>query len=1044
MGDKLLFSQPVEETEQPKAASKSGLMFSAPLNDKGDIVSPDERLALDNAPDETALSGGVKNIATGLIKGVGGLPGMFGDVNDFAKYLAQRAHSWASGKPMPQIQKETDQYYDAYNRALPYVLPGIGLALATNSQKARDLTGTTKLLKEHTGEYTPTTGAGRVVANVAEAVPSMAIPMGPVRSAAGAAKEVMRQAPANLAGTTAGAVAAEATGEPLLAVPAGVGASTATHAATTAAHQATPTVRQTSKQATADREFRDMFVDPRQAANRLNNPPETLPNERLTTGMVTLDPGALITEHRAANMDDGFRARMSSIATDQNNARVNTLRQLQTGGDPQAVSRLFMQHLDDLDTGYDAAIVAAREQAERAAAAIPGGGTPEGLGETLRNIVTPLRDQARARRSALYRAVDPDNSLIIATGDLPAVSEMLLRSHPTTGVKLTHALTELQKGMGVGRAMPFSDLRGLDSAVSDAMAKATRDGSHTDLNLLTSLKSEIKRTMANAMENQIAFEQAQVARGALAPDATSTARFEQWLRQGVEDYRANTAAVAGTGTAGVPGVGATARPGVSRAASEAGPAPGSVAGDQGLPTPNVTDEHVARLAEAHRAHADFANQYRAGPTGALLKETGFGQHKTLDSGVPDLVFKPGNTGYETAQHILAGAENRPQAIATMQDIATMKLRQMMGEASTLSPQILSKWKTNYAQALRALDEVSPGYSARFDDAVAATTALATAETARVQGLREARRSLATRLAGIEGEETLVNYVGELIKSKAGADQTRRLRDAVSSNPEAVAGVREAAARWLLNELGNGTVRDGERVLSNPRAISLLAERPETLRNIFGDEGMDLLRQYEASVLRQQEANTAVATAGSNTGANITKMMQKQLEMRRQAETLGQTGAFALWEGLGSVARGDIMKAGALLGGRWMMNKLDGLRQRGIADVQEMVLRGLENPEVGRAMLNRALTAGDTPAGRTAWSNLMEALTRQSAYTGREAEERRQRARGGQVGLDHAAEADRILRAARAALRQHAKNTEPLMNVPDEHVTKALALANEAI
>lgn len=1049
-----MFSEKVgdKQASEPKT-DKNGMMFSAPMSPKGEFISDEEhRHLLDNAPNESDLSGGLKNITTGLIKGVGGMPGMFGDIADFGKYLAQRAHSWTSGKTMEQVAKETDPTYAKIAKTIVTLNPTVGRMLLTNSQQARDDLGVTRLMKEYIGEYTPTTGAGRVVAAVSEGLPSMFIPMGPAGAAGrvgrGIMGETVRQIPANIVGTTAGAIAGEATGDPLAALPAGVAGQGATHIATDAAHRASPTVRAGSKQALADREFRDMFVDPEEAARRLNNPPETLPNERLSTGQVTLDPGALIVEQRAANMDDVFRARMSKLTDSQNTARVEALRTLQTGGDPQAVSRLFQQQLENLDATYEASITAAREAAESHAAAIPGGATPEGLGERLREIVAPLRDQARARKNALYRAVDPDNTLHIATGELPAVAEALLQGHPITGTKITLALPELQKAIGLGNVVSFQNLRGLDAAVSDAMKAATMTGAHTDLNLLTQLKTEIKRTMGNAMENQIAFEQAQVARGALAPDATSTARFEQWLRQGVDEYAANRATAAGPGTVGVPGVGATARPTAPGTAGAAGPAAGGAAGNSGVPAPNVTDEHVARLAAANAAHGAYADQYRAGPTGALLRQTGFNNYKTLDSAVPDLVFKAGNTGGETVQHILAGAENTPQAIATMQDIAVMKLRQMMGSADTLTPQVLQRWQNNYAQALAAIDAVSPGFSARFNNAADATTALAAAEQARVQGLRQARMSQAARIAGLESEEALVNHIGGMIDSKSGADQIAAMVRQIGHDPDAMAGMREAGAQWLLNKLGTGAVRDGERVVSSPTAIKLLNERPQALRNMFGDEGMELLRQYEASIMRQQQANTAVATAGSTTGANITKMLQKQLDMRQRAETIGQTGAFALWEGLGSVARGELPKAVALLGGRWIMHKLDGIRQRGIEDVNQMVLAGLANPDVGRAMLNRALTQGDTPAGRSAWNTLYEALARRSMDVGRADEEKRRertgKARGGSIGIDHSAEADRLIKQAARALRSHSSNTKQLMQVPDDHVTKALAIANEAI
>jgi hypothetical protein len=47
-------------------------------------------------------------------------------------------------------------------------------------------------------------------------------------------------------------------------------------------------------------------------------------------------------------------------------------------------------------------------------------------------------------------------------------------------------------------------------------------------------------------------------------------------------------------------------------------------------------------------------------------------------------------------------------------------------------------------------------------------------------------------------------------------------------------------------------------------------------------------------------------------------------------------------------------------------------------------------------------------------------------------------------MNHIAEADKLIAAADRAKKMHNKSTEPLLNLPDEHVTHALAIANESI
>jgi len=56
----------------------------------------------------------------------------------------------------------------------------------------------------------------------------------------------------------------------------------------------------------------------------------------------------------------------------------------------------------------------------------------------------------------------------------------------------------------------------------------------------------------------------------------------------------------------------------------------------------------------------------------------------------------------------------------------------------------------------------------------------------------------------------------------------------------------------------------------------------------------------------------------------------------------------------------------------------------------------------------------------------------------------ERASGGRAGLDHKSAAEALMRAAERAKKAENETTEPLLNLPDEAITKALSAANEAI
>lgn len=56
----------------------------------------------------------------------------------------------------------------------------------------------------------------------------------------------------------------------------------------------------------------------------------------------------------------------------------------------------------------------------------------------------------------------------------------------------------------------------------------------------------------------------------------------------------------------------------------------------------------------------------------------------------------------------------------------------------------------------------------------------------------------------------------------------------------------------------------------------------------------------------------------------------------------------------------------------------------------------------------------------------------------------QRRSGGRVAVDHAREAQSLIVAAERAKKEHNGSTEAILHTPDEHVVKALEVANRSI
>lgn len=103
-----------------------------------------------------------------------------------------------------------------------------------------------------------------------------------------------------------------------------------------------------------------------------------------------------------------------------------------------------------------------------------------------------------------------------------------------------------------------------------------------------------------------------------------------------------------------------------------------------------------------------------------------------------------------------------------------------------------------------------------------------------------------------------------------------------------------------------------------------------------------------------------------------------------------------------------------------------------AQIKQLGELAMKYPSVGQVLgkLTTAATAVETTRERT--------------------EQQPQRAHGGRIGrksggrVGHHYEAARLVKAAELAKKNHGKQTETILNAPDEHVVKALSVANRSI
>jgi len=987
------------------------------------------RGVLDNAPDDSALSSAAKGTGTALIKGVSSIPGMVGDLREGGKYLARRAIGAFTGETPQQLEAKGEKL----RKRTDDTIVGKALSIIPRADALPTGSDIADPILKKTGEYKPESRWGKYAMLGLEALPAAFSPVklagkAPTLATAREALKTTAKVSPLMAPAAVGAdVATELTGDPLAGIAAGVAVPAGLGIAGNKVKEALPTVTTAGKQRAADKMFTEAATDPAAAIAELDRRRGTIG----TTGELSGDKGLTISEHRANSLDDTFRAGQADIKGRQNEQRVNVLRALEPGGDPRAVTRAFDQHLDDITQTFDRSIAAAEQRAQTLSGQIPTA-RPEDLGARQRDALQHYMDEANAARRALFDAVDPDGTLGVVTQPFSARAAEIIGTHPPTAPELTgRTMDPFTKAMALNPQTSYRDLRGLDENITGAMKKARIDGHDNEVRLLTELKSAIKQSMNDAVDNHVAWEARAVQAGRMPEDQTIAARIQEAVDAFFRARNANPAFAQATGTG--PSVGASTS-GASRPdVGGSGNAPGrSGIQDEFTPFDEAARE---RLNTANAAHAAYVNQYKMGAPGKILETTGFrGSPKIYDTAVVDKALVPGSGGYETAGHVMQGSG--PDGPAIMQQMALQKLRESMTREGLLDQRGLDAWRNRYSGALRAIDEVTPGWSRQFDNIAQATDAVNTVEAARQAALNDYRKGIAKQFLGLTAEDDVVANVGQVLNSKNSGTKSAELVAAMQGDVDALTGLRRAGVEAMLNDFSTGGVRANERVLSGPRMLEYFAKHQDALRNVYGADGLATMRALAEDVIRSQQATTTAATAGSDTAAKLHKFMKDASDANARVSSINSMLGFGAWDALSSMSPTKM----ALVGTAKAVNGfVEQLRSRGIRDINDLVVQGMLHPEVGRAMLQRGITKEGAPniAGFAAVLSALDQIEKAG-------EERPQRASGGRVGIDHAAEAAKYVRLAARVKNAHSEKTKEFLNVPDATVAKALAVAHEAI
>jgi hypothetical protein len=549
------------------------------------------------------------------------------------------------------------------------------------------------------------------------------------------------------------------------------------------------------------------------------------------------------------------------------------------------VPQTFKSHLDTIDSATQQAVDHLERASQQGGQLLGPGSTPEANGAAIRQAMEAVKTDAKAHRSALYKAVDPDDTLALVSSPVRDAAERIAKNvdpfaRPLSGDEARIFSTASQ----IPDTMKFNSLTAFEQDLTAAMSEERRaKGETPTYGRLSQLKTAVQGAIHNAVENQARHQEAGVLTGEMHPEQTAAARIRDW-----QDAWYNRQAAARANDAASTGGNAESRsfavPRSRGAAGQAGERFGNSPGNQGLPEneplqPNFDEAAASRLGAAKSAHADYAQTFKQGAPGQILKDVGYkGQYTAPDSAVPAKAFVRGDTGYTTLRSVLKAAKNNPAAISAVQDQALAPLRATLAPDGSINPAALTRWKQAYGPALRAIDEVSPGFSKGFDNAATATDQLVEAGSKRKAMLDEYQKSAAAKFLGASTPTEVENRLATILKSKTdGPRQMRQLVTQAAGNPEAIEGLRKAGADWITRDFSASAEAgvSGQKELKSASFQTFLRDMEPALRALYTPQQINVLRAVSADLEQANRTVQATRIKGSpGTAKDLAGLLRK--------------------------------------------------------------------------------------------------------------------------------------------------------------------------
>jgi hypothetical protein len=767
-------------------------------------------------------------------------------------------------------------------------------------------------------------------------------------------------------------------------------------------------------EAEAARRFGEGVTNRTEALERLKTAPRSLiEGSEPTTFEMAGDQGLGQLQRRAETQNPApFIERRGEQAT----ARQAALEGVAPEGSPMEVPKLLGAQLDALQNQENAMVRQAEERARAEAERLGGNITPEQAGELLRKYTQEAKDKANETRRQLYDTVEQNGDLnVVATPVRDAADRMAAEASSLAKPLEGEAAAVVAASRKIDDVIPFSDLRALDTRVTDAMREELRTNGETNTyRRLVQLKDSVMDAMNNAVDNQAKYEAEQVRAGRMAAEDT----LEERLR----------------GLWGVMG--------------------GKEPAPKGAPLePNLTPQAIADLEAAKAGHKEYVGKFREGPVGEVLKPgMGQGQYKVaFDAQVGPKFFRSGDTGFEAAEAFKRAVSNDKRAMDTMNDYIVSRAFSESRDPKTglIDPKRFDAWKSRNESALRSFPEVAEKLSSA---SAASEAAMETAARSR-STIEAAQKTEVAKLIGATDPETVSKSVGQIFGQKNAQQTMRNLVEATRGNPDALQGLQRAVADFVRTKF----ISVAEEGTSEARKINsasfqkFVRDNRKTLEQVFDKDQVNTMQALADDLNRSARSVTGSGLAGRSTTAQDVSPAIKE----------GQSLFDKAVKGLGAIAAPVIggstvgAASGPLAGFATFASIVGaeivgGMRAAGMQRADDLITEALLNPELGRKLLMQAPKKAEQQVGRGTGQSIANTIITGAkqpfqgntynefgapVLTIRGPANREGRATGGAVNL---------MALSKAAKKQVTKVTEPLLNESDDSVAHALEVANKHI